>query len=97
MSNQQVVDFDQWCLEESKKSKEPKQLMCSKAIIHFKNEFHADFIRKHTHVDYKQKFRQSNAKKRDYNKSKLQKLKSKLSINTDDFGVLLSESFVGNK
>ena len=97
MSNQQIVDFDQWCLEESHKSKEPKQLMCIKAVIYFKNEFSADFVRKHTNDIYKYLPAQLNAKKRDYNKSKLQKIKGKSSMNTDDLGVLLHESFIGNK
>lgn len=97
MSGQEIVDFDQWCLSESKKSNEPKQKMCSKAILHFKGEFSADFIRKHTDDIFKQKYRQTNAKKRDYNKSKIQRLKEKISFSTDDLGVLLHESVAGNK
>jgi len=77
VSSQQIIDFDKWCLEKTKQTGLPKQMMCSLAIDHFK-EFSSDFIRKHTDGIYKQKYRQSNAKKRDYNISKIKKLKSSL-------------------
>lgn len=93
VSNQLIVDFDKWCEKEHRENGTPRQLTCQKAVDHFKGEFTADYIRKHTSNDYKQKFRQNNAKKRDYNKSKIQRLKDKFpKINVDDVGVLLHES-----
>lgn len=90
---QVLIDFNKWCLEEAKRTGKPKQMMCAEAVKYFtKFDMSPTFIRDHTDGIFKQNYRQTNAKKRDYSKTKIQRIKAKFSVNIDDFGVLMHES-----